>query len=444
MGSGQIAPEPFDLQFPGDPQEPGNRSLPDQVHVGSAGTGVDSGYGTTTADTTTGIPTYYYNFKDVYGTDSQGNPLHNLIRNSADEEQCVREVFQLFSEYAGVQFVESPSQGFTIAVGDLSAVGGTSGVGGDTFIADPAENLLVLDNADVQTWGPSQFGGTFFTTAMQGLGLMLGLGNTYDLPPNTVMGNDPNQGTGEGIYPGLDDLVQLQRVYRPASMDIDLYQFNVTTAGTFNAETVAQRLSNASPLNSELTLFQQNADGTGTVIARNDDYFGTDSYLTMTLQPGTYYIGVTSTGNDQYDPSIPDSGIGGTTQGPYKLDLQFTPQNATELLSASGVPFDGDSDGSPGGVYNFWFNAVATTSTTNKTIFVDKIAAAGGNGTIGALTTPFRRRWGLRNRATSCGSWATTRPTTIPPTAPRCRTTGPTKSAPTFTTTTSRWPTARR
>ena len=45
----------------------------------------------------------------------------------------------------------------------------------------------------------------------------------------------------------------------------------------------------------------------------------------MQLQPGTYYVGVSASGNDQYDPSLPDSGMGGTTEGPYELRLNFTP-----------------------------------------------------------------------------------------------------------------------
>ena len=57
------------------------------------------------------------------------------------------------------------------------------------------------------------------------------------------------------------------------------------------------------------------------------------------------------------------------------------------------MALDGDADGVPGGVHNFWFRAVAPhvtgaspASTKARTFFVDRQAAPGGNG---SLTTPF-------------------------------------------------------
>ncbi len=60
-------------------------------------------------------------------------------------------------------------------------------------------------------------------------------------------------------------------------------------------------------------------------MARNDDYYSEDSFLELRLRPGTYYVGVTSTGNTQFDPNLPNSGFGGTTQGSYELRLEFRP-----------------------------------------------------------------------------------------------------------------------
>ena len=73
-----------------------------------------------------------------------------------------------------------------------------------------------------------------------------------------------------------------------------------------------------------MRLFTRNADGTYCP-AQNDDYFGTDSYINLQLQPGTYYVGVSASGNNDYNPRLPDSGMGGTTEGTYKLRLNFTP-----------------------------------------------------------------------------------------------------------------------
>ena len=135
--------------------------------------------------------------------------------------------------------------------------------------------------------------------------------HTMDLPANTIMDSDPSQGTSEGIYPGLEDIVDALRMYRPDSKEIHLYQFTVASPGTFSAETIAQRMYQSSLLNTTLTLFQQTTDATGTVrynvVARNDDYFGNDSYLHLNLGTGTYFVGVTASGNNQYDPTVPQT-----------------------------------------------------------------------------------------------------------------------------------------
>ena len=73
--------------------------------------------------------------------------------------------------------------------------------------------------------------------------------------------------------------------------------------------------------------------GNREVVARNDDYNSNDSYLNVTLNPGTYYIGVTSTGNTTYDPTISDSGYGGNTDGTYDLRLSFATSVATSLAT---------------------------------------------------------------------------------------------------------------
>ncbi|HEX5444066.1 MAG TPA: hypothetical protein VFW87_09575, partial [Pirellulales bacterium] len=118
------------------------------------------------------------------------------------------------------------------------------------------------------------------------------------------------------------------------------------------------------------------------LISRNDDYFGNDSYIGLELQPGVYYVGVSSTGNTQYDPNVHNSGWGGKTDGLYELRLNFRADAATQnslvsFVNTPGVglnalgqdtpqPLDGDADGAPGGAYNFWFNVGPTT-------FADKL-----------------------------------------------------------------------
>lgn len=106
------------------------------------------------------------------------------------------------------------------------------------------------------------------------------------------------------------------------------------------------------------------AGGALTELARNDDYFSNDSFLTASLANGIYYIGVAASGNDLYDPQLTASGSGGKSQGAYELALKFEPQvglvdTIRDLDSTReavpGTALDGDGDGVPGGVKNFWF-----------------------------------------------------------------------------------------
>ncbi len=126
-------------------------------------------------------------------------------------------------------------------------------------------------------------------------------------------------------------------------------------------------------------------DSNGNPIAENERYYGTDSYLSLTLTPGVYYVGVSSTGNDAYNALVADSGGGGTTQGDYELEIQFTPQQTAGLTDAAGVLLDGNGDYQPGGIYNFWFN----TQTAANTIFVDKTPPTTPSGTLGSITNPY-------------------------------------------------------
>ncbi|MFK8112598.1 MAG: PPC domain-containing protein, partial [Rubripirellula sp.] len=99
-------------------------------------------------------------------------------------------------------------------------------------------------------------------------------------------------------------------------------------------------------------------------LTRNDDYFSEDSRIIASLDAGTYYVGVAASGNDQYNPIVPGTSYGGRTQGDYELHLKFEPQvdevdvirdEDNTRIDVPGTELDGDGDGSPGGVSNFWF-----------------------------------------------------------------------------------------
>jgi len=112
-------------------------------------------------------------------------------------------------------------------------------------------------------------------------------------------------------------------------------------------------------------------------LSRNDDYFSEDSFLTAALDAGVYYIGVAASGNDTYDPMIRDSGFGGLTQGEYELRIKFEPQvDEVDVIrdvdgtrpGIPGTPIDGDGDGVPRGVHNFWFQTRPELRTMQFTL----------------------------------------------------------------------------
>ncbi len=68
------------------------------------------------------------------------------------------------------------------------------------------------------------------------------------------------------------------------------------------------------------------------------------------LEAGKYFIAVSSTGNVAFDPTIENTGAGGTTEGHYELRLDFRPREDNFLVDATGTPLDGNADGIPGGL----------------------------------------------------------------------------------------------
>ena len=99
------------------------------------------------------------------------------------------------------------------------------------------------------------------------------------------------------------------------------------------------------------------------LISQNDNYFSKDSLIRQSLSSGVYYVGVSASGNDQYDATISFTGTGGRTQGKYDLRLTFRAQtdSVDSIQDVTGVggdvsiALDGDADGVSGGVNNFWF-----------------------------------------------------------------------------------------
>ena len=420
-----IFPEPYPLDFPGSTSEPGHREINEvQDHfapffcmalrtiTGALSDNMDD----LCADTQAGISVIPYNFKSVYGWDVDGNPLLNLI--TEEQKQRSREIFEVYSYYLGIDFVETFDEGLTVVTGDLRAIDATTvpgplgviGIAGD---ANPDPYIYwptaVMDTNELwdDTYGESlDFGRdldsshddrlSWYDTAMHEIGHLLGVGHTDELPELTVM-NDESElsftnsslatdllnvvNRPEPIFPGQHDIVHGQFIHRPDGNDIDIYRFELETGGDFTAEIIAERQANSSGLDSVLTVYRATDSGPE-VVARNDDYFSEDSFIGLRLEAGTYYVVVSSTGNTAFDPTIEGTGLGGTSQGVYDLRLGFQPLVDNFLVDATGIALDGDADGVPGGDFNHWFRV----EDAEHAIYVDKVAPSGGDG---SLSTPY-------------------------------------------------------
>ncbi len=358
---------------PGSEDEPGHRQIQRESHIGATGT-------TPTVPQATRIVRYY--FPDTLGVDTSGNAFVNLI--SETEKQIVREIFEIYAQKSGYEFIETSAtvhggDQLMIGKGDMRSV--SNGALAPGQVAGLASGSFAVLDGSVFNQSIRSFGDGFTGVMFHEIGHSLGLSHSYDIP--SVQGS----GVSNGIRPGDHDIVHLQRIVPPNSTDIDLYKFELTQAGRFRAETIAERLLPApSYLNSVLTLYRQIAPGEVELVARNDQYFGADSFIDLDLSAGTYFIGVTSTGNTNYDPHVPDSGFGGTTDGDYDLKLSFEADSGGVLRDDDGTAIDGDGDGRPGGVHSFWFQG--TDSAT--AIYVDKGADVSSmvDG-IGTLSDPY-------------------------------------------------------
>ena len=394
--SSDIAAQSFPIDLPGGNDDIGHREIRPETHLlGTLNPLVAEPL--IPADSVDGITTQTYNFQDEYGFDPQGNVLLNAITDN--QKQRAREIFELYSEYLGIDFVETSNLGFTVVTGDMRALDPEIGTGPGGVIGLAGGGLAIMDNAEnwEDTYGAADVGTgklSWFDTAMHEIGHLLGLGHTYDLSPQTVMGEErllALSQTVEPVFPGDHDLVHGQYLFRPESKDIDLYEFEIAESGLLTVETFAERLVDPSLLDSAITIYQEVRNDLGEVtghelVARNDDYFSEDAFVEIQLEPGRYFVGVTASGNTSYDPVIEDTGWGGTSQGDYELRLTFRKDADRSIVDTTGQSLDGDNNGLAGGVHNFWFRSEAPA----QTIYVDKFNQPGpfDPAPTGALDNP--------------------------------------------------------
>ncbi|TWU06030.1 tandem-95 repeat protein [Stieleria varia] len=283
-----IDPQPFAIELPGGNDDPGHRELPEGIGGLLQHVNVDFG-----ADSVNGVTEIPYNFQSIFDTSGPNSFLNQITQR---QRLRIREALDLWASEIGVQFRETEDLGITFAVGDtatLQFMPGTTRASipqlNATVRIDPTftESAIVFSN---QTDFGTAYGEDFTRKAVAGIGFLLGLEQAQDLPAQTVMalnGGFLNAGidqlTGlEPVFPGNHDVLHGQYLHRPDSLDVDLYRFEVNLqdvdrVGTFTAETFAERLPDASSLDTTLTLFQEKS-----AFAETDFETGPDLALRFT------------------------------------------------------------------------------------------------------------------------------------------------------------------
>ena len=355
---------------PGGNDEIGHRDIEVETHLNRS------------ADNDNAITRIPYTFlkNTSYGNDANGDPLFNVMNDA--QEQRFKEVLELYDHQFGIDFYETEGSGLRLIVGDLFTADPTrvSGPGGVAGLGGPGG--VTMDFADFTTSASNQFGGSFFNVALHEIGHSIGLGHAYDLE-GAVMGAG---GAADEVFPNPHDVLHGEYLHQKESLDVDLYKVVLGESGFLSAQTLAERLSDSSTLDSRLSLFREDSDGRTELISANDDYFGSDSFVEMRLEPGTYYVGVSAEGNDGYDIHSGLTSPGGVSEGADDLRLEFRPDaNNVTIVDADGSLLDGDRDGVAGGNYNFWFKA----NSTIDTLYVRKPDISSDEGGDGSLAAPF-------------------------------------------------------
>ena len=111
--------------------------------------------------------------------------------------------------------------------------------------------------------------------------------------------------------------------------DVDILEFQLNGGDRINIDIDASQ--DGSPLDSILRVF----NSSGNQLAVNDDSRGLDSAINFTANStGTYYVGVSSFSNFDYNPFSPNSGEGSST-GRYRIDLSLADPFSTPDISGT-------------------------------------------------------------------------------------------------------------
>ncbi len=280
--SESIDPQPFAIELPGGDDDPAHSDEVDHINPAFG------------ADTTDGITEIAYNFNGIFDTDFAGNSFLNQITER--QKTRIREALNLWASEIGVQFRETKSEGITFAVGDSGKLQNRPGIPATNVSQlnarlriDPSFNQSAMVFTNQIVFGTA-YGEDFTRKAVAGIGLMLGLNATPDLPPPTIMSLNSGYLNAsidvltdlEPVFPNNYDVLHGQYVHRTDSVDIDMYRFEVDLndadkVGTLTAETFAERLPDSSLLDTSLTLFEE-------VTASVSTDFGVGADLAVTIK----------------------------------------------------------------------------------------------------------------------------------------------------------------
>ncbi len=135
---------------------------------------------------------------------------------------------------------------------------------------------------------------------MQGIGVLLGLGSSEELPNLTVQSNQPINQPGiatEMVFPGNADIVFMDNSCIDPKEKISIYiDSSCRKVVCYKIETFAERLQDSSLLDTVLRLYKLQSVDRFWRSPATTTTFSQDSLIRIQVSAGTYCLGVSAEG----------------------------------------------------------------------------------------------------------------------------------------------------